>query len=108
MTAIKGLTFVMFSMFAMTTDSVGIIIPQIVKAFRLSLTAAGAFQYATMSGIAMAGFFLGHMADRLGRKSTIVAGLTLFALTSYLFIAGTSFPYFCALMALSGIAIGVF
>ena len=64
----------MFSMFAMTTDSVGIIIPQIVKAFRLSLTAAGAFQYATMSGIAMAGFFLGHMADRLGRKSTIVAG----------------------------------
>ena len=108
LTAIKGLTFVMFAMFAMTTDSVGIIIPEIIKTFRLSLTAAGSFQYATMSGIALAGFFLGHLADRLGRKSTIVAGLTLFALTSYLFIAGNSFPYFCALMALSGIAIGVF
>lgn len=108
MAAIKGLTFLMFAMFAMTTDSVGIIIPEIIKTFRLSLTAAGSFQYATMSGIALSGFFLGHLADRLGRKSTIVAGLSLFALSSYLFLAGSSFLYFCVLMALSGMAIGVF
>ena len=50
MTLIKGLTYVMFAMFAMTTDSVGIIIPQIIKTFKLSLTAAGTFQYATMGG----------------------------------------------------------
>jgi fucose permease len=108
MTLIKGLTYVMFAMFAMTTDSVGIIIPQIVKAFRLSLTAAGTFQYATMAGIALAGFLLGHLADRYGRKTTIVAGLTLFAASSYLFIAGRSFLFFCVLMALSGAAIGIF
>jgi len=105
---IKGLTYVMFAMFAMTTDSVGLIIPQIVKTFRLSLTAAGTFQYATMGGIAMAGFFLGHLADRYGRKTTIVAGLTLFAASSYLFLGGRSFLFFSALMALSGIAIGIF
>jgi len=80
--AVKALTFVMFMMFAMTTDSVGIIIPEIVKAFRLSLTAAGTFQYATMGGIAVAGFLLGHLADTFGRKPTIVVGLTLFALSS--------------------------
>jgi fucose permease len=108
MAAIKGLTFVMFAMFAMTTDSVGIIIPEIIKTFRLSLTAAGAFQYATMGGIAVAGFLLGHLADRYGRKATIVAGLCLFAASSYLFIAGDSFGYFCALMALCGIAIAIF
>lgn len=108
MAAIKALTFVMFMMFAMTTDSVGIIIPEIIRTFHLSLTAAGSFQYATMSGIALAGFLLGHLADRLGRKPTIVAGLTLFAAASYLFIAGNSFWYFCALMALSGAAIGIF
>ena len=108
MVAIKGLTFLMFAMFAMTTDSVGIIIPEIIKEFRLSLTAAGSFQYATMGGIALSGFFLGHLADRLGRKSTIVAGLTLFGLCSYLFLAGASFSYFCGLMALSGLAIGIF
>src|SRR5579863_10536547 len=91
LTVVKGLTYVMFAMFAMTTDSVGIIIPEIVKTFGLSLTAAGTFQYATMGGIALAGFLLGHLADRHGRKSTIVAGLTLFALSSYLFVAGSSF-----------------
>lgn len=108
MAVLKGLTYLMFAMFAMTTDSVGIIIPEIVRTFRLSLTAAGAFQYATMGGIAVAGFLLGHLADRWGRKPTIVAGLTLFGAASLLFVAGNSFGYFCVLMALSGIAIGIF
>ena len=108
MTGIKALTFVMFMVFAMTTDSVGIIIPEIIKTFRLSLTAAGTFQYATMAGIAVAGFFLGHLADTFGRKPTIVVGLTLFAVASYLFAAGNSFLYFSILLALSGIGIGVF
>jgi fucose permease len=108
MAVLKTLTYLMFAMFAMTTDSVGIIIPEIVKTFRLSLTAAGTFQYATMAGIALAGFLLGHLADRYGRKSTIVVGLTLFAGASYLFLAGTSFVFFSVLMAVSGVAIGIF
>jgi fucose permease len=108
MVVLKTLTYLMFAMFAMTTDSVGLIIPEIVKTFRLSLTAAGTFQYATMAGIALAGFLLGHLADTYGRKSTIMVGLTLFAAASYLFLAGTSFVFFSALMALSGIAIGIF
>jgi FHS family L-fucose permease-like MFS transporter len=106
--AIKALTFLMFMMFAMTTDSVGIIIPEIIKQFRLSMTAAGAFQYATMGGIAMAGFFLGFLADRLGRKATIVIGLAAFAADSYLFAIGNSFAFFVALLAISGVSIGVF
>ncbi len=108
MAAIKALTFVMFMMFAMTTDSVGLIIPEIIKSFRLSMTAAGTFQYATMAGIALAGFFLGHLADTWGRKPTIVIGLTLFAVSSYLFAAGNSFWYFSILLGVSGIGIGVF
>jgi fucose permease len=106
--AIKILTYMMFAMFAMTTDSVGIIIPEIIKTFQLSLTAAGGFHYATMAGIAVAGFLLGHLADRFGRKTTILAGLVLFAAASFLFLAGSSFLFFCVLMALSGIAIAIF
>lgn len=108
MSGIKALTFLMFMVFAMTTDSVGLIIPVIIKTFRLSLTAAGTFQYATMAGIAVAGFLLGHMADSLGRKPTIIVGLTLFGVASYLFAAGNSFLYFSILLAVSGIGIGVF
>src|SRR5450432_783933 len=106
--AIKALTFLMFMMFAMTTDSVGIIIPEIIKTFGLSMTAAGTFQYATMGGIALAGFFLGSLADKLGRKPTIIIGLTAFAIASFLFAVGNSFFYFSVLLAISGVAIGVF
>jgi FHS family L-fucose permease-like MFS transporter len=106
--AIKALTFLMFMMFAMTTDSVGVIIPEIIKQFRLSLTVAGAFQYATMAGIALAGFFLGYLADKLGRKATIVIGLVVFAADAYLFAFGRSFAFFLMLLAISGLAIGIF
>jgi fucose permease len=108
LTLIKSLTFLMFLMFAMTTDSVGVIIPEVIKEFHLSMTVAGAFHYAAMSGIAFAGFFLGYLADKLGRKKSIVLGLVLFALNSYLFAVGRSFAFFVVLLVISGVAIGVF
>src|SRR5665213_2222886 len=106
--AIRWLTFFMFMVFAMTTDSVGVIIPEVIKQFHLSMTVAGAFHYAPMSGIALAGISLGYLADKLGRKKTILVGLILFALSSYLFAVGKSFPFFIALLAVSGVAIGIF
>ena len=105
---VKTLTYLMFAMFAMTTDSVGIIIPEVIRTFQLSLTAAGTFQYATMAGIAVAGLLLGQLADRLGRGRTIIVGLTLFAAACFLLAAGNSFLFFAVLLGLSGIAIGVF
>ena len=108
LTLIKWLTFLMFVMFAMTTDSVGVIIPEIIKEFHLSMTVAGAFHYADMAGIAFAGFFLGYLADKLGRKKTIILGLVLFALNSYLFAIGRAFTFFVLLLLISGAAIGIF
>lgn len=105
---IRWLTFLMFMMFAMTTDSVGVIILQIVKEFSLSLTAAGAFHYATMAAIAVSAALLGFLADRFGRKQTIVLGLTIFAVNSYLFVIGDSFAYFLFLLTISGASIGIF
>jgi fucose permease len=105
---IRILTFLMFTMFAMTTDSVGVIIPQIIKTFGLGMAAAGSFHYATMTGIALGGVCLGFLADRLGRKSTIVLGLVVFAAAAFLFAVGQSFGFFVALLLISGVAIGVF
>jgi FHS family L-fucose permease-like MFS transporter len=107
-TVIRWLTFLMFMMFAMTTDSVGVIIPQIVKEFKLTLTAAGAFHYATMASIAAAAILLGFLADRLGRKQTILLGLVIFAFDAYLFTLGNSFGYFLCLLVVSGASIGIF
>jgi fucose permease len=108
MAIVKTLTYLMFTMFAMTTDSVGLIIPEVIRTFQLSLTAAGTFQYATMAGIAVAGLLLGQLADRFGRRRTIVIGLTLFAAACFLLAAGNSFLFFALMLGLSGLAIGVF
>lgn len=105
---LKALAFFMFAMFAMTTDSVGVIIPQVIRRYGLGMTAGGAFQYATMSGIAIAAFGLGFLADRWGRKRSIVAGLLLFAVSMALFAVGRDFLVFVALLFCSGLAIGVF
>jgi fucose permease len=74
----------------------------------LSLTAAGTFQYATMTGIALAGLALGQLADRLGRRPTIVIGLTLFAAACFLLAAGNTFLFFAVMLGVSGLAIGIF
>jgi FHS family L-fucose permease-like MFS transporter len=57
---IKWLTFLMFMMFAMTTDAVGVIIPEVMKQFKLSMTAAGMMHYTPMVAIAFGGAFLGN------------------------------------------------
>jgi fucose permease len=107
-TLLKWLVFLMFAMFAMTTDSVGTVIPVIIKEFGLGLTAAGSFQYATMSGIAISAISLGFLADRIGRKATILIGLGLFGVSSIAFAAGHDFLFFVSLLFVSGIGIGIF
>lgn len=108
LTTIKWLTFLMFMMFAMSTDAVGVIIPEVMKQFNLSMTSAGLMHYTPMIAIAFSGIFLGFLADRIGRKMTIIIGLALYAVNSYLFIAGNTFGFFLSLMIIAGFAIGVF
>jgi len=107
-TLLKGLIFLMFAMFAMTTDSVGTVIPEIIREFGLGLTAAGSFQYATMAGIGISAIALGFLADAIGRKRSILFGLLLFGASSALFAAGHSFLFFVSLLFLSGLGIGIF
>ena len=108
LTIIKWLTFLMFMMFAMTTDAVGVIIPEVMKQFNLSMTAAGLMHYTPMIAIALAGVLLGFLADKFGRKFTIILGLAIFAVNSYLYITANTFGFILSLMAIGGLAIGVF
>ena len=105
---VRWLTFMMFMMFAMTSDSVGEIIKEVKVAFDVSNAQASLMHSLPMLGIALSGLFLGFLADRLGRKRTIVLGLALFALACYLFMLGETFAFIVTLMTLSGVAVGVF
>ena len=105
---IKILTCMMFFMFAMTTDAVGSIIPVLLDEFALSLSAASAFHYVPMIAIAAGALGLGHLADRLGRKITILLGLLLYGTGSLLFVFGNSFGVFVLLLGISGVGVSVF
>lgn len=104
----RWLTCLMFFTFAMTTDAVGSVIPSVIREFGLSLTAAGAFQYATMTGIAAGALLLGFLADRIGRRRTIILGLVLYGAASLLVTVGGLFAVLVVLLALSGLGISVF
>ena len=105
---IRVLTCLMFLMFAMTSDAVGSVIPNIIAEFHLSMKAASAFQYAPMTAMAVGALLLGFLADRLGRKQTIVIGLALYGAGSALFALGSTFGQFVALLALEGLGVSVF
>lgn len=105
---IKWLTYLMFMMFAMTTDAVGVIIPEVMKEFNLSMTTAGMMHYMPMIAIALSGVFLGFLADKLGRKATIVIGLLFFAANSYMYLIANTYGLILTLMAIGGLSIGVF
>ena len=92
--SLRLLVYLMFLLFAMTSDAVGSVISEVVTQFHLSLTAAGAFHYVPMIAIALGGLALGFVADRWGRKPAIVIGLTLYGMSSLLFAAGHAFGFF--------------
>lgn len=105
---IRWLTYLMFMMFAMTSDSVGVIIKEVKVAFSVTNTQASLMHSLPMLGIALSGLFLGFLADKYGRKTTIIMGLTMFGLACYAFLAANDFVLIVSLMTLSGVAVGVF
>ncbi|OHU86283.1 MULTISPECIES: MFS transporter [Pseudoalteromonas] len=108
LTTLRWLTYMMFFMFAMTSDAVGVIIPELIGQYNLSMTQASAFHYAPMIWIAISGLCLGFLADKIGHKATILIGFTLFALACFTFAISNNFIIFVLLLSLIGIAIGLF
>ena len=105
---IKALTCMMFFTFAMTTDAVGSVIPTLIAEFDLSLRAASAFHYVPMAAIAAGALALGFVADRAGRKASILLGLTIYGASSLLFAFGSRFELFVVLLGVAGIGVSVF
>ena len=105
---IRWLTYLMFMMFAMTSDSVGEIIKEVKVSFSVTNAQASLMHSLPMLGIALSGLFLGFLADKLGRKPTIILGLALFGAACYSFMIANDFILIVSLMSLSGVAVGVF
>ena len=104
----RWLTYSLFFVFAVTTDAVGVIIPEVVKEHGLTLTEAGSFHYATMLAIALAGGLFGHLADTRGRKFAVLTGMGLFSAACLTFALAAQFLVLLALVFTMGLAIGIF
>jgi len=59
---LRWTTYLLFFVFAMATDAVGVIIPEIQNSFNLNATEAGLFHYIPMFFIATGGLFLGFIS----------------------------------------------
>ena len=105
---ISWLTYLMFMMFAMTSDSVGEIIKEVKVSFSVTNAQASLMHSLPMLGIALSGLLLGFLADKLGRKPTIIIGLALFGAACYSFLIANDFLLIVSLMSLSGVAVGIF
>ena len=106
--AARALVCLLFFTFAMTSDAVGSVVSRVVGELHLSMTAAGAFQYVPMAAMAAGAVTLGSLADRLGRRPAVIAGLALYGGSSLLFAFGHAFGFFVGLLALSGLGISLF
>lgn len=105
---VLALACAMFFMFAMTTDAVGEIIKIAKTEMKIDNTEASAFHWSTMIAIALSGFFLGTLADKYGRKKSIVFGLLLYGVASALFYFANSLNAYVVILFISGLAIGIF
>ncbi len=105
---IRVLLCLMFLVFAMTSDAIGGIIPEVIAEYHLSMKAAGGFHYVLMVSIGVGALLLGFLADRFGRKWTVMLGLALYGMSSVLFALASSYGILLALMALSGLGISIF
>lgn len=98
----------MFFMFAMTTESIGEVIKLAKEEMGLTNTEASALHWTTMGALAISGMFLGFLADKYGRKTTIILGLAMYGIASAAFYFGNSLAMYLILLFITGIAIGVF
>lgn len=105
---VLALACAMFFMFAMTTDAVGEIIKIAKTEMKIDNTQASAFHWSTMIAIALSGFFLGTLADKFGRKRSIIIGLLLYGAASVMFFLANSLNIYIAILFVSGLAIGIF
>lgn len=108
LSTLRWLTYMMFFMFAMTSDAVGVIIPELINEYNLTMTQASAFHYAPMIWIAISGLCLGFLADKIGHKPTIIIGFLLFSVACFGFAVGNTFTLFVGLLSMIGLAIGLF
>jgi MFS transporter, AAHS family, 4-hydroxybenzoate transporter len=85
---------------------VSFVAPLIAKDLHLSFSSIGAVFAAGLAGSMVGGLILGHIADRAGRRPTVLVSLTTAGVATLLCSHASSLGAFAALRLLTGLALG--
>ncbi len=100
------LCFLVVAMDGFDVASVGYVAPLLKRAWSLGPRQLGAMFGAGLVGLTVGSFVFGPLADRIGRKRTIVISVVLFGIGSLLTSAAPTPGWFIALRFLTGVGLG--
>ncbi|ONI78510.1 hypothetical protein BWI15_01165 [Kribbella sp. ALI-6-A] len=104
---IVGLCLLVAVMDGLDAQLIAYAAPAIVKEFGFGPAAFGVVFSASLLGMALGSVLFGMLADRYGRKRSMIAAITLFAVATLLIpLAATNIPSFLALRFVAGLGLG--
>jgi MFS transporter, AAHS family, 4-hydroxybenzoate transporter len=104
--ALLGVSFALVMIDGYDLFIVSFVAPLIAKDLHLSFASIGTIFAAGLAGSMAGGLLLGHLADRAGRRPTVLAALAAAGVATLLCSQAASFEAFAALRFLTGFALG--
>jgi AAHS family 4-hydroxybenzoate transporter-like MFS transporter len=104
--ALLGVSFALVMIDGYDLFIVSFVAPLIARDLHLNYSSIGAVFAAGLAGSMVGGLILGHIADRAGRRPTVLVSLVAAAVATLLCSQASSLGAFAALRFLTGVALG--
>ncbi|MBN2900207.1 MAG: MFS transporter, partial [Limosilactobacillus mucosae] len=91
---------------ALDVGLLSFIMPIVRKAWGLANSQTGLISSVSTIGMICGGFYFGHLADRIGRKNTLIITLLMFSLGNVVLAAAVGFKSFLVIRFLVGMGLG--
>lgn len=99
--------FLAYFTFGMITNVLGVVIPEVIKDYRLSLFAAGILAFAFFLAYGLCSVPAGLLMDRLGARPMVLCGVLLMALGCLVVSQAKSYPLILTMIFAVGVGVTV-
>ena len=99
--------FLAYFTFGMVTNVLGVIIPEVIKQYQLSLFAAGFLAFSFFLAYGLCSIPTGLLMDRFGAKPLVLLGVTLMGLGCLVVAWAQSYPLMLAMIFAVGVGVTV-
>jgi fucose permease len=99
--------FLAYFTFGMITNVIGVIIPEVIKQYQLSLFAAGFLAFSFFLAYGICSIPTGLLMDRFGAKPLVLLGVTLMGLGCVVVARAQSYPVMLAMIFAVGVGVTI-